>query len=55
MGRVESHVLNLFQANAVIDMIGFPEYILNKTRLDSEYKGVSFLVYNITVQILTVY
>ena len=25
----------------MIDMIGFPEYILNRTRLDSEYKGVS--------------
>ena len=27
----------------MIDMIGFPEYILNRTRLDSEYKGVSII------------
>ncbi|KAL4221416.1 Endothelin-converting enzyme 2 [Mactra antiquata] len=28
------------KANAVIDMIGFPEYILNKTRLNKEYKDL---------------
>ncbi|KAH3827140.1 hypothetical protein DPMN_129069, partial [Dreissena polymorpha] len=28
------------KANAVIDMIGFPEYILNTTRLNQEYKDL---------------
>ncbi|XP_060561809.1 endothelin-converting enzyme homolog isoform X3 [Ruditapes philippinarum] len=28
------------KANSVIDMIGFPEYILNKTRLNKEYKNL---------------
>lgn len=28
------------KANAVIDMIGFPQYILNATRLDEEYSGL---------------
>ena len=36
-----STCIYLFQANSVIDMIGFPEYILNKTRLNNEYKNVS--------------
>jgi hypothetical protein len=30
-----------FQAEAVTNMIGFPEYILNATRLDDRYKEVS--------------
>ena len=29
------------KANAVIDMIGFPKYILNKTALDKRYETVS--------------
>ncbi|VDI14573.1 Hypothetical predicted protein [Mytilus galloprovincialis] len=28
------------KANAVIDMIGFPAFINNKTRLDKEYSGL---------------
>ena len=28
------------KANAVIDMIGFPKYILNKTALDKRYEKV---------------
>lgn len=38
--------LYIIQANAVIDMIGFPEYILNKTRLNQEYKDVSNAISN---------
>ena len=29
-----------FQANAVVDKIGFPAYILNKTALDKRYERV---------------
>ena len=32
------------KANAVVDMIGFPKYILNDTRLDDEYHLVSVFV-----------
>ena len=31
----------LFQANAVLDLIGFPEYILNHTALDERYEEVN--------------
>ena len=31
------------KANAVVDMIGFPKYILNNTRLDEEYQRVKSL------------
>ena len=34
-----------FQANAVLDMIGFPEYILNATALDDRYKDVSMILW----------
>ena len=37
------------KANAVINMIGFPQYILNSTALDIKYKGVRihyYCVYN---------
>lgn len=30
------------KANAVVDMIGFPKYILNASRLDEEYSEVLF-------------
>ena len=36
------HFIAIFQANAVIDKIGFPPYILNKTELDDKYKEVSW-------------
>ena len=28
------------QAEAIVDMIGFPEFILNATKLDERYEGV---------------
>ena len=31
------------KANAVVDMIGFPKYILNDTKLDKEYQKVRHL------------
>ena len=31
----------LTQADAVVDMIGFPSYILDPTKLDDKYKEVS--------------
>ncbi|WAR15655.1 NEP3-like protein [Mya arenaria] len=34
----ETRAAAIDKANAVIDLIGFPEYILNKTRLNKEYK-----------------
>lgn len=34
----ETRAAAIDKANSVIDMIGFPEYILNKTRLNNEYK-----------------
>ena len=38
------HNIVILQANAVIDMIGFPAYIKNKTRLDKEYNEVRNIV-----------
>lgn len=32
----------IFQANAVIDLIGFPSYISNHTLLNEEYKDVRY-------------
>lgn len=32
----------IFQANAVIDLIGFPSYISNHTLLNQEYEDVRY-------------
>lgn len=33
------------KANAVVDMIGFPKYILNATLLDEEYSRVRIFIF----------
>ena len=38
MIRDELIIILTLQANAVIDKIGFPPYILNKTELDARYE-----------------
>lgn len=38
----ETEVKAVKKVNAVRDMIGFPDYILNDTRINSEYEGFNF-------------
>ena len=39
------HFLFLIQADAVVDMIGFPDYIKNPQKLKEKYDGVSMMIH----------
>jgi len=42
--RYRGHLLGLLQADAMSSLIGFPQYILNASKLDDRYEEVYYTV-----------